>query len=181
MNCSGKSIMLKSKSTGDSRGNASLSNLKLLSTSRYSAITDNRLENIDEVLREIEGERHDFPNGTIPEAVIEQESTKIGEMECAEREHLQEESDDCNTTTEVSTDEIPVLMAIHYSNVQDIIGAVEGYLNNNRQLYGQRGSNMIVCEQCESTEVKHAEQIAEISKWRKSFMSSLNLKTVTYV
>lgn len=166
--------MLKSKATGDSRRNTNLQNLKLLSTSRYSAITDHRLENIDEVLREIEAETCDCTQIVTP-------VPDISALQDPVQDVSSQDTDECNTTTEDTGTEIPVLMTIQYSNALDIIGAVEGYLNSNRQLYEQQGTHMIVCPQCESTEVKHAEQIAEISRWRKSFMSSLNLKTVTHV
>lgn len=167
--------MLKSNRTGDSRSNTNLRNLKLLSSSRHGSITDSRMEFIDDVLREIDAEHVE----STEDKNIEVPFSK--EIDVSDQIVVNDANDDCNTTTETIQNELPVLMAIQYNNISDIIGAVEGFLNSNRQIYEDQGTNMIVCPQCESTEMKHSEQIAEISKWRKSFMSSLNLKTVTHV
>jgi hypothetical protein len=163
--------MLKSKRVGDSYQNVYLSNLKILSTTRHNTITDIKLCNIDTALREIE-------------------ACKVGTDSA---EEVPAPAEEVLPPSPVAAPElpqyepgpppphIPILMSIQYHDVDHLTGAVEGFLRDYRDVDGRIIESVQTCKHCLSTEVQHAGHIADISHWRKTLMSKLNLPTSSHV
>ncbi len=161
--------MLKSHKTADSYKNVYLSNLKLISTTRHSAITDKSLWTIDTVLRDIEAEN-----------VSEQEVPREDErVETAV--NTSEPEPTVPDTPREKYPVVPILMSVQYQNEESLTSAVEGFLGDYRGTNGETLEKVVTCEHCASTEVQHSGQIAEISHWRTSLMTKLNLHTRTFV
>jgi hypothetical protein len=186
--------MLKSSHAADSYLNVNLSNLKLLSTTRHDAKIEKRLLDIDEVLRDIEGNGLDNAIAGIEES----EEQKEQPVEPPTNLNVGKRK----PNPPASGEGVPILLSIQHNNFHEIVGAVETFLmdykivhtdvpgiNGIQSIHGLDSvdSSLPVCQRdcscahCSSLEIKHAEQIADISTWRKSLMSSLKLKTKTFV
>jgi hypothetical protein len=167
--------MLQSKRVGDSYQNVYLSNLKILSTTRHNTITDIKLCNIDTVLREIEACNvgTDAAEGA-PTPAEEVFLPSTASEPVAEPEQPPHELGP-------APPHVPVLMSIQYHDVDHLTGAVEGFLRDYRDVDGRIMESVQTCKHCLSTEVQHAGHIADISHWRKTLMSKLNLPTSSHV
>jgi hypothetical protein len=161
--------MLKSQKTADSYKNVYLSNLKLISTTRHCAITDKRLWTIDSVLRDIEAEQ-------VPEeGVLCEDKPTETSVDSPEPEPTVPDAPRETYPT------VPILMSVQYQNEESLTSAVEGFLRDYRDSNGGTLEKVVTCEHCASTEVQHSGQIAEISHWRTSLMTKLNLRTRSFV
>jgi hypothetical protein len=72
-------------------------------------------------------------------------------------------------------------MSVQYHNEESLTSAVEGFLRDYRDINGDTLEKVVTCQHCASTEVQHSGQIAEISHWRTSLMTKLNLRTRAFV
>ena len=162
--------MLKSRRTEDTYQNVYLSNLKILSTTRHNTITSLKLFNIDSALRDIQG----MEDG-------EEQSEEVSAADKKQPEELPP-AEELDEQPHESPQRllIPILMSIQYHDTSNMISAVEGFLRDYRDVDGNPLESEHTCPHCNSTEVQHASHIAEISHWRKSLMSKLNLKTSAY-
>ncbi|KAJ1422988.1 hypothetical protein B484DRAFT_452081 [Ochromonadaceae sp. CCMP2298] len=169
--------MLRSSLARDDYLNVNLSNLKLLSTTRHEAKIEKRLRDIDEVLRDIEGSGLDNAIARIEESEEQQQEQPIepAPSNVGQRKPNPPASGE-NT--------VPILLSIQHNNFRDIVGAVETFLTDYTSIHSvtdMGSSEECSCHHCSSTEIKHAEKLADISTWRKSLMTSLKLKTKTFV
>lgn len=164
--------MLKSKRIADNYENVYLSNLKILSTTRHTSVTDITLHAIDAVLQDIESQKVVPPPPEVVCATVEEQP----QQPLAECDHAEDEP-----LSTPPPPPIPILMAIQYHDIDHLTGAVEGFLRDYRDVDGKTIESTQTCKHCLSTEVQHSEHIAEISHWRKTLMHKLNLPTSAYV
>lgn len=183
--------MLRSATAADTYQNVNLSNLKALTTTRHAQDLNDKIVKIDSVIREItlvSSTRQtklgdEVPCPVVPDNVKDEVCECQPEPEADDRigKHNEESTNDHKICK-------PVLFTIQYSDIRDIQSAVESFLtsfaereqnepDSNNQPHAQGNS----CEHCSSTEIKQSTQIAEISMWRKTIMSQLNLPTKYYV
>mmetsp|Transcript_1511 Transcript_1511/g.2495 ORF Transcript_1511/g.2495 Transcript_1511/m.2495 type:complete len:178 (-) Transcript_1511:2802-3335(-) len=176
--------MLKSQEVGDDYKNVNLSNLKILSTTKNTAKSAHTLEKIDAALRDIE-------------AVVVDENFAEGDHTADKDAYYTNSEEDIirigqrmKLTPRTESEKIPIILSIQHENLHDIVGAVETFLHTYQQSHRSEATYSATrfkedtthrhCKHCDSTEIRHAEQIAHMSKWRKSLMANLNLKTKTF-
>ena len=160
--------MLKSKYSSDKYENVNLANLKILSTTRHSAISEQRLVDNDSVIQEIQlsncatTDTSTWDSSPPALQMIENEPTAVNNEDVRESEITVEQ-------------QITVIMSIQYAQFSDISGAVECFLKEYQEKHNSNIPTLQlsaepICSHCASTEVTHAEHIAQLSNWRKSLM-----------
>lgn len=162
--------MLKSSLSGDRYDNVTLSNLKILSSTRYHA--SNKcidLNYIDSVIRDIKLNDCD---------IIEKNQNEIEKVEVIDTSIPDViEIENINPIeNEIKEPSIPFIMSIQYSDYMDINNVIESFLRDNYNENMDENINIISnepCGHCNSIEILHSNKLSQISSWRKSLMNNL--------